>query len=321
MLKVAILSRPNGCFPNVISIGLADLLYQLEISSEIFYDAIPFLMRMLPMNEKPAHWSNSLHYRIYNKLRYYQRDKRLLKKLADFDLIVVSECLPNSLWNNYLAIEQLRKKSNKKIGSYNDGSIDVAPGHRQRLMSMSDKGDERYDFNLFVSEVIEERLQHKIRNRAVIGLNLEHAGLGPIPKEEFIAIVDFAQQGFESYKDQQLNVLKGLGIKTIVLEGTYELDEIRRLYKKAAIFFLGSTETFGLPIAECLACGAYVFTPDSSWPMAWRLDEHPVSGGPGILPECFKVYNSESELREKLTELIKTYDSKKTPLKVFDTFL
>lgn len=114
--------------------------------------------------------------------------------------------------------------------------------------------------------------------------------------------------------------MESLGIKTIQLEGKYPIEEIRRIYNQASAFFISFPETFGLPIAECLACGAYIFSPDSSWPMSWRLDENPVSMGPGVLPDCFQIYRDKEELRNMLTVLLAQFDPEQTPLKVFNTY-
>ncbi len=81
-----------------------------------------------------------------------------------------------------------------------------------------------------------------------------------------------------------------------------------------------SPEAFGLPIAECLSCGSYVFTPDSAWPMSWRLDEAPEVHGPGNLPECFVVYRGKDDLKEKIGKIRKSFDSIKTPVTVANCF-
>ena len=321
MLKVAIFSRPGGCFPNIISLGLASMLDDLNIQNEIFYDSIPFLMRLLPLSEKPMHWKNNFHYRLSNKIKNYRHDKKFLRKLADFDLIIISECLPNALWKNYLAVEELRRKTKIKIGCYTDGSITIAPKHKEMLLKDCDYGDDRYDFNLFASGIIEKKFQEKNSNKAIIGIRINATELFPCKKDEFTAVVDFPQKGYETFRDQQLSILNDLGIKTIALEGKYALEEIRGLYRKASAFFLSFPETFGLPIAECLATGAYIFTPDSAWPMAWRLEQQPQSWASGNLPACFKVYKNGMELANQLRALRDGYDLVQTPKSVFNIFV
>lgn len=320
-MKIAILTRPGDCFPNIISQGLSDMLNQLGVEHKLFYDAIPLLMRLLPLGEKPKRWANSLHFRVYNKIKHLRQDKQLLEELRSYDLIILSECLPNALWKNYLAIEEFKRKVRVAVGSYSDGSMEIAPIHRRMVLDQDDADESRFDFNLFVSDIIELRKKDYPDNQRVIGLDLQYTGLSPRKREEFIAVVDFAQEGYEAYREQQLRVLNALGIKTIELEGRYPMSEIRNIYQQASGFFMAFPETFGLPIAECLASGTLILTPDSGWPMAWRLDKAPMPWGGGQLPDCFRVYKDDDELATLLTGIRKEYDLVETPKKVFQTFL
>lgn len=320
-MKVAILSRPGDCFPNIISIGLSGMLTELGVDHKIFYDAIPFLMRILPFSQKPKRWANNFHYRVYNKLKYYKEDKKLLKELAEYDLIILSECLPNAFWKNYLAIETLRSKlSNKPVIPYLDAYIDNAPIHQEMWFDNDDHNGTRYDYHLCPTELTELKNKNKT-NWAAIGINISPSGLKPVKKDEFIAVIDFLQPGYEAYRDQQIKVLNELGIKTIILQGRYPMQEIRKIYQKASIFFLAFPETYGLPIAECFACGTYVFTPNAAWPMSWRLEEYPMPWAAGTLPDCFRVYNDEKDLRNQIILLREGYDPNQTPLEVHETFL
>lgn len=320
-MQVAILSRQGDCFPNVISQGLAGMLDELGVKSKIFYDGIPMLMRLLPLNKRPKRWHNNLQFRIRNKVVNYSKDRNLIKKLNNYDAIILSECYPNAFWKNYFAIEELRNLCRGPIISYTDGPLAAAPLHQIRHLDTNDYAESIYDFNLFVTDKIEIRKELN-RKQAVIGLNIaQHTGLHPSKKEEFIAVVDFAQPGYDVYRMEQINTLKRLGINTIILEGRYSMKDIRKIYQQASVFFLSFPETFGLPISECLACGAYVFSPDSAWPMAWRLNERLMPMGQGALPDCFQIYTSEAELENKLIKIKKTYDAEKTPLDVFNTFL
>ncbi|MBO9200148.1 MULTISPECIES: glycosyltransferase [Niastella] len=320
-MKVAILSRSGPCFPNIISIGLSDMLNHLEIETKIFYDGIPLLMRLLPFKETPKHWYNNLQYRIRNKIKYYKQDQKLLQEIKQYDIVIVAECLPNALWKNFLAIEEFKKRVQKPVGSYFDGSVHIAPIHGRMLFDGEDYADDRYDFNLFVSSVIELKKKSYTPKQKVIGVNFQQAGLKPTAKERFIAVIDFEQKGYEAYRQQQINILKKLGIETIILEGRYPIEEIRSIYSKAAVFFMAFPETFGLPLAENLASGTYIFTPDSGWPMAWRLDDNPMPWGPGVLPDCFKVYSNEQDLEAQLLQMKEDYNGKKAPFDVFNTFI
>jgi hypothetical protein len=320
-MKVAILTRPGACFPNLISIGLSDMLRQLGIEHKIFDNAIPFLMRLLPFSEQPKRWANSFHFRVYNKLKNRKQDNQLLNELRTYDLVVLSECLPNAFWKNYLAIETLKEKlGNKPVFSYTDAYLNNAPLHQKLWLDGDDHREDRFNVNLCPSPVTEVRSK-LTDNWKAIGINISISNLKPIVKKEFVAVVDFAQKGYEAYREQQLAILSKLGIKTIVLEGRYPIDEIRKIYQEAAVFFLAFPETFGLPIAECLASGSYILTPNSGWPMAWRLDEKPMPWGPGKLADCFKVYNSDEDLEKLLIALRQQFNGETTPFQVFDTFI
>jgi hypothetical protein len=300
--------------------GLSDMLRQLGIEHKVFDNAIPFLMRLLPFSEQPKRWSNSFHFRVYNKLKYRKHDNQILSELQTYDLIILSECLPNAFWKNYLAIETLKRRlHNKPIFSYTDAFIDNAPLHQKMWFDGDDYGAERFKVNLCPSLVTEVRSE-PADNWKAIGINISISNLKPTVKKEFIAVVDFEQKGYEPYREQQLAVLSKLGIKTIELKGRYPIAEIRKIYQEASIFFLAFPETFGLPIAECLASGAFIFSPNSGWPMAWRLDEKPMPWGPGVLPDCFKIYSSEQDLEAQLLKLRQVYDGSQTPFKVFETF-
>ncbi len=320
-MKIAIFSRPGACFPNVISIGLSKLLDELGAENKIFYDSIPMLMRLLPLHKKQKRWHNSFQFRVRNKLSNFFRDRKLIKEVNQFDAIIISECYPNAFWKNYFAIEELKKKFSGVLISYTESPLDSAPVNKAKQLDADDYDESIYDYNLFVAGLMEVKTAiHP--NQAVIGVNISCSNaLMPAVRKEFVAVVDFPQTGFESYRNQQLLVLDRLGIKTVVLEGRYPIEAIRKIYSEASVFFLSFPETYGLPISECLACGTYIFTPDSSWPMAWRLNENPASMGPGLLPDCFRVYQDENDLEAKLSALIKTYDVSKTPVQVFRIYL
>lgn len=319
-MKIAILSRPGPCFPSIISEGLQQMLQELNIESNIHYNGISVIMRLLPMNEKPRRWKSNFQFRIRDKLWNYFSDRRLLNELKKCDAIVISECYPNAFWRDYFAIATLKKIVKGKVISYTEGPLDSAPGIKQSLLSADDYPEDIYDYNLFVSELIEVRKKAHPPRQYEIGMNIIYEGFQLNKKTGFTALIDFAQPGFEQFREQQKRVLKKLNIPFIELEGKYQLDAIRQLYQQASVFFLAFPESIGLPIAECLASGTYIFVPDEKWPMAWRL---PVEECPStmMLPDCFKVYHSDRELEFEIHQLSKGYDVQTTPRLVFDTFI
>ena len=179
---------------------------------------------------------------------------------------------------------------------------------------------ERYDWHLAVTDTTEVRSLPK-PPWSVVGLNLEGEGLGLGHKKDFFAIVDFERKGYEKFRDDQIRVLDKLGLPYVAFEKRMTMPEIRDYYKRASLIFLSFPETFGVPIAECLACGTAVFTPSSSWPMSWRLDENPKPNSEGLLPECFIEYIDSVNLEKELMSFYKAWDIKKTPKIINDIFL
>jgi hypothetical protein len=133
----------------------------------------------------------------------------------------------------------------------------------------------------------------------------------------FFAIVDFEQKGFEKYRINQIEALTQLEIPFGSFEKRMTMEKIRKYYQTACILFLEFPEAFGVPIAECLACGTIIFTPSATWPMSWRLnDTEPVQ-----LPSCFVVYNDLEDLKNKLKDYKENFDPEISPKKVFDNFI
>lgn len=298
------------------------MLDEAQVENCIFYNGIPFLMRLLPLSKKPKRWHNNLKFRIVNKIRNYRDDRRFLKELAGYDIIVISECLPNALWANYLAVEELRKKlPHSLIASYSDGPIASAPKHREMLLDDDDAKESRYDFNLFLSDFIETRPVKLTDRQIVIGLNMSELADVKGERDEFFAVLDFPREGYESYRQTQIAVLEEMGIRYVQLQGRYPIAEIRKIYAKASLFFMSFPETFGLPVAECLSLGCMVVTPSSAWPMAWRKGKHLSSWGDGDLPSCFLTYSSMEDLKTNLKQIRDSWHPVKTSGKITDCFI
>jgi hypothetical protein len=296
------------------------MLAKLGVSCQVFYGVEGLLRRLLPLAKRPRRWHLNWHSRIRTKLTHYREDRALLAQLRRYSAVIYCGVIPNAMWRNYYDIESLRRHlPGIPILLYEVYYLGNAPRMQTQFDRNGDFGIGRYDWHLSVSEVTE------IRGKpgppwTAIGLDLEHTALRPAPKKEFSVLLDFAQPGHESHREQQLAVLLELGITPIMLEGRYPMAEIRRLYQQACVYLMQSSEAFGLPIAECLYAGAYVFTPHSSWPMAFRLDLNPKVGGPGQLPEVFRVYGDAEGLRQQLLALLESYDLDETPYRISDTF-
>ena len=295
-MKIAIISNLKPSFPGVLTEGLYNKLISIGYDVEKI-DALPFLMRSLPICEIPHRYKARLHYRVREKLKYFVQDCRFINKLKSFDLIIITECYANLFWKNYYYIEILKKKTSAKIVSYTDAPLDAAPLNKARWINKSDYSELRFDKNLFLTNKIEVYYPN-IENQFTIGVFLSTIiPTQSIVKKSFIAVVDFPQHGYEKYRDEQLEVLKLLGITTIVLNEPLPRKEIIDIYTKASVFFISSPETFGLAIAECLSLGTIIITPSSSWPMAWRLcSSNEFNKEEELVNGCFEVYSNRDEL-------------------------
>jgi hypothetical protein len=318
MIKIALVTRPQNSSPRVLAESLALLISELGISSKIFYRINAF-KRLLKY--KPVSQNYSYHKWLIYKIIFFLGDKHFIRSLKAFDAIIISDCSPTAFLPNTYDIERLREiVGSIPILFYEVYFLGNAPTQLEILVGNNYSTIERFNWHLSVTDVTEIKSK-PVPPWSQIGLYLKGTGIKPNIKNQFIAVVDFIRKGYEDYRFEQIQVLEELRIPFISLEKHYSITNIRSIYKQAAVFFIQFPEAFGLPIAECLSFGSYIFTPDSSWPMAWRLDENPSVHGPGSLPECFVVYNGKNDLKTRLNEIKNDYDFKRTPQKVFDIFL
>lgn len=316
MTRIAILTRPDYKSPRVLAQSLKLQLNKAGVVADIFY-SIDTLTRL------HNYWETSsdikFHFWLRRKLKNYLHDLKLLKELRTYDAVIISECSPNGFWKQLYHVEKFRKLLDKPVLFYEVYYLGNTPTQIATLRERGDALLERYDWHLSVADVTEIR-SNEAGPWSCIGLDLTESDLKPSPKIEFIALVDFKQPGDERYREEQINLLKELNINTIVLSGKYTYEEIKALYRQASVFFMQSSEAFGLPIAECLACGVQIFTPSSAWPMAWRQDPNPQIHGPGMLPDVFCIYSSKADLKQKLMSARDNYDLEQTPIKIFNSF-
>ena len=319
-VKLAILAPDHDGSPKVLAQGLQHMLSKLGVPYLTYWGIDGLLRRLLPLREKPRRWYLYSHRRLQEKLSYYSRDRRFLKEVGTCSAAILCHAIPNALWRNYYDIESLCKcLPGVPILLYAVQYLGNVPTMQRRLAEEGNFGIERYDWHLSVSDVTELRGKPSPPWSA-IGLDLEHTELQAVPRSEFVVVIDFAQPGFERYRREQLLALQDLGITPLVLEGRYRMTEIRRIYQMASVFFIQSFESFGVPIAECLYSGAYIFTPHSGWPMAFRLDAEPQIAGQGTLPDIFRVYRDAEDLRQQLIALRKSYDPVQDPIRISEKF-
>ena len=295
--------------------SLQTQLQENGINGEILFD-IDVLGRLIGYKES----KRSFHFWLLKKIIHWFCDRRVMQVLNQADAVVISECIPNAFWKSLYNIEKLKTILKKPVFICEVYWLGNAPTQIETLQKNGDSSYERYDGHLFVSPVTEIR-STPTPNAFCVGLLAKTWNLKPLPKKELIALVDFAQPGYEVFREIQISQLMKAGIPFIALESSYTIEEIRNIYQQVSLFFVQSPEAFGLPILECLCAGAQVFTPNSGWPMSWRLDKMPEVHGPGILPICFTIYNGEDDLLSKLLEFKEIFHPVETPLQVFHEFL
>lgn len=315
ILNISIISEPGYASPRVLSEVLKLFIEKNGHSAKTYYRSIA-LKRLF---DSKTVGKNKVLWLLY-RLKYLYLDNKLFESLKISDAVIICSTIPYAFLGNTYNIEKLKTKiKNKPIFYYGVRYIKDCPSQLEKLKSLNNASVEKFDWHLTVASAVSTE-KNPVSPWTQIGLNLKCTGLRPNEKKEFIAIVDFERKGYEHYRQNQIQALNELGIPFISLEKSYTIKEIREIYKKAAIYFIQSSESFGVPIAECFSCGSYVFTPDSKWPMAWRLNEKAENNKPNSLPECFVVYNDRKDLKNKLITLRDNYNLEKTPKKVFDTF-
>ena len=314
-MKIVILTRPQYSSPRILAESLQMQLRENINDTEILFD-INTLSRLVGYVESKL----SVHFWLQKKIANWFNDRRVIQALKQADAVVISECIPNAYWKRLYNITKLKTIIKKPIFIYEVYWLGNAPTQVEKLGQNQDALPESYDGHLFVSPVTEIRAR-LLPNIFCIGLMAKNWNLQPHPKQELLALVDFAQRGYEVYRHIQISMLQKAGIPFIALEKRYTIDEIRGIYRQVSIYFMQSSEAFGLPILECLCTGAQIFTPNSGWPMSWRLDENPEVHSHGILPSCFTVYNGEDDLLQKLLDFKENFNPVETPLEVFNEFL
>jgi hypothetical protein len=314
-LKFALMCGPENGSPKVLAETLEKFIVQSGHTAKVYYQVKAFKRLLSHQIVK----YNRLIWMLY-KAKNLVADRKLFSRLRAYDAVIICDWTPNGFYRDTYNIDKLKSIiKGKPILYYAVQFLQNSPTIIEKLSSGGHASLERYDWHLAVSSITEKR-GIPAPPWSQIGMHLRSTGLQAVPKEEFFAIVDFLRPGYENYREIQKESLDELGIPYISLETEYSVEDIRAIYKKASIFFLQFPEAFGLPIAECLASGCYIGTPESSWAMSWRLDEEVEVHGPGRLPECFIVYEGKEDLKKQLLTLREEFDSVKTPEYVFEVF-
>ena len=317
-MRILILTRPEDASPKVLTFSLEQMLKRQNIEVDISF-RIGVLSRIRRFNFQSNTLGSSFFY-LKSIIKFLLGDFLFLVRLRNYDAVVISECTPISFWLNYYDIEKLKAMlRTRPVILYEVYYLGNTPYQINKLLKNGHPTIERYDWHLAVTDITE------IYNKpeppwSCIGLDLQALGLKPKHKEDFFAIVDFEQSGYEDERQLQIKALDSLGIPYISFNQHMPMNEIRRYYSMASLIFVQFPEAFGLPIAECLSYGTVVFTKKTEWLMSWRIIDK-TNPENLKLPECFFVYENYELLTKQLKQLKDNYNQKTTPKNIFNTFI
>jgi len=300
-MVISIVYRPGNRSPKVMALQLKERLETLGITVNLIED-IDFLRRLLPILETPKRWKKPIYSRFLSKIKNRRKDQVIINSLKCSDAVILSECIPNAFWKGYYGIQELKQIINKPIGLLEVFLLRSAPHFIERLELNNDYSFNLYDFYLAITEKSYTSVTPK-QNEFIIGLDLACQIRSKPLIKTFKALIDFKWENDESERQIQLDALREAEIEFEELSGEYSIDEIRKLYSEASLFFIQHFESFGLPIAESLKFGTMVCTPNSGWPMAFRLNKDIQLYGKGDLADCFLHYKSKEDLVTKLNAL------------------
>jgi glycosyltransferase involved in cell wall biosynthesis len=324
-VKIAILADNEDSFRKPMAQGLHRMLAKIGVQSTVFYDGLWAVRQRQPL----SHASRSAL--VKSGIRAARQEWAfywLLPQLRRHDAVVVVQTIPVNFLKSHMRDRQLRRfLTDIPIVLYNSIYLPTR-GLAARWLRDGDParrippgegwGLNRYDWYLTASVVSEYPLPPGCEMYSLIGLDLDDGTLAPIPKGDFVALIDFERPAHLRERAVQISALEETGTKYVVLHGAYPMAEIRRIYQQCSLYFLASRESFGLPICELQACGAYVFTPYADWCPSHWIKKNVAVPGPGTLPPNFIIYNNDKSVLPRQIEVIrKRYD----PKAVVDSFI
>jgi hypothetical protein len=333
-MKVAILANSKNSFVKPLAQGLARMTAACGETAEIHYDGLEILSLPVRMSWASPRTAASRAVRLTGNRRRFES---LVARLRGVDVIVVVAHVPASVSRSSLEnVEALRERlpncpivnydlvylpTVEKWGAAMLRGEEVGLGEADlRMFATGSFGMERYDWYLVASVASEIPMPSGPQPYSRIGIDLDDGSLFPDQQGEIRALVDFPQtrKNYPTFREVQLRALEQSGIPFQILEGSLDRDQIRAVYRKTGIFFLGHRESFGLPICELQACGSLIFTPHAEWAGAHWIKSDPTVAGPGRHSANFVVYQNDVN---SLVELLQAARDSFSPDRVVKTFL
>jgi hypothetical protein len=324
-VKIAILADNKDSFRKPMAQGLQRMLAKVGVESTVFYEGLSAIA------ERPALSYASRSALVKSGMRAMLKEwafYSLVPKLRRHDVVVVVKTIPGNFTKSHLRDHALRRLlPNVPIVLYN---LIYLPAWRRAVRWLRDGdtarrirrgegwGLNRYDWYLTASVYGENPIPPGCELYSLIGVDLDDGTLAVTAKDDFIALIDFERPEHLRARAVQVSALEETGTRYVVLHGAYPMDDIRGIYRQCSLYFPAFPESFGLPICELQACGAYVMTPYAHWCPAHCIKSDSVIDGVGTLPPNFVVYDNDKDLLVRHIEAIRTrYD----PRAVFDSFI
>lgn len=199
------------------------------------------------------------------------------KAIEDSDCVIIVAPVPGIFLNKKMFIEDFLRTNfpTKPIVAFITEHL-LTLGHWYEALSggssmLSKLGKqrhhllERFDWYLCVSQSGLRKKPQADIPLTQIGINFDDGSLFPEQNNDFLALIDFKRSRYNKHLKMQLSAIKRTNTKYLILEGKYTIDEIRAIYRKTSVYFIAHLESFGYPIVELQACGAYIATPYDFW--------------------------------------------------------
>jgi hypothetical protein len=317
-MKVAILANCEDSFVLPMAQGLQRMFEEIGVEATIRYDGYEMLASWNLSGRSVAAQARLMRRRLSVTAR--------IRSLRQYDVIVIVATLPGCFMRDF-QVERIRNLvPHRPIVNYSVLYLPTRPWWSRALKQGDPRlgiregghyGMERYDWYLCGSVVGTEPLPRGCQPFSLIGLNLEDGTLFPDKQGEFVALIDFERPQHMRERAIQIQALEETSTPYIVLNGHYPRSEINEIYRKCSAYFLATPESFGRPICEVQACGAYVFTPHHSWCPSHYIKESLFEPGPGALSANFVIYDDD---KDRLVEEINRVKSSYDPMAVLETF-
>jgi hypothetical protein len=320
--RIAILGEDRPGFVKPMAEGLRRLVAAAGAETDLFPDGLKQLRRLRP------YWP---YHNVRGLARYVLKDwpqwARFLARYRPYDALVIVNSLPEVFLRSFFDDARVRALLPDTPLILYDAFYLPTRGHWWRWLrdgypeagipQGGQWGMERYDWYLCASAGSEMPMPDGPQPYSLVGLDLNDGTLYPEQHGEFVALIDFAQPYHERERALQIAACEETGTPYIALEGRYSQAEIRKIYRRCSVYFVGFRESFGVPICELQACGSYVFLAHAHWAPSHWVKRDLSDEGPGQLSPNFIVYDNN---KKQLVAALRRVRAHYAPEQVVRTF-